>query len=76
MIIYQLVYINKNFKNWAFLHSRRYLSLVLLGVYCDVTIAKLSQKQLKKLPAPIVLKLQAWIDGIKASGLPEIRKIP
>lgn len=45
-------------------------------VNCNVIIAKFAQKQLRKLPAPIVLKLQSWIDNIKASGLAEIRKIP
>jgi proteic killer suppression protein len=45
-------------------------------LHYQIVIARLAQKQLKKIPAAIVFKLQAWVDGILASGLAEIRKIP
>ncbi|MCP4476371.1 MAG: hypothetical protein GY821_17785 [Gammaproteobacteria bacterium] len=44
-------------------------------IECDVIISKVAQKQLRKLPVPIVLKLQTWIDGIKVNGIKEVRKI-
>lgn len=40
----------------------------------DVEISKDAEKQLRKTPEHIVLKLQGWIDGVKEHGLREIRK--
>jgi proteic killer suppression protein len=34
------------------------------------------QKELKKLPAHIVTKLQSWIDALERFGLREVRKQP
>lgn len=42
----------------------------------DVKLSKKALKDLKKLPLPIVIKLQAWIDEIGHSGLSTVRKIP
>lgn len=42
----------------------------------EVAITKLAEKQLRTLPAYIILKLQTWIDVVKHKGLAEVRKIP
>ena len=42
----------------------------------EVAVTKQAEKQLRTLPAYIVLKLQAWIDFVKHKGLSEVRKIP
>jgi len=44
-----------------------------------VSIVKLSsklEKQLKKLPHFVLIKLQDWIEDIETRGLEEVRKIP
>jgi proteic killer suppression protein len=42
----------------------------------DVKLSVKAKKNLKKVPLPIVLKLQAWIDAVGHNGLSEVRKIP
>ncbi|MDF1654140.1 MAG: hypothetical protein P1U34_03420 [Coxiellaceae bacterium] len=42
----------------------------------DVTINKGAEKQIKKLPGHIILKLAAWIEGIETDGLMYMRTIP
>jgi proteic killer suppression protein len=41
-----------------------------------VSLSKKAKNDLKKLPTPIVFKLQLWIDGVRTHGLNEIRKRP
>lgn len=42
----------------------------------QVIIAKLAQKQLKKVPARITIKLMTWVSLVKEDGLEEARKQP
>ncbi|HVY53270.1 MAG TPA: hypothetical protein VHA13_01985 [Gammaproteobacteria bacterium] len=42
----------------------------------DVRLTKKALKDLKKIPLPIAIKLQAWIDAVGHKGLSEVRKIP
>ena len=42
----------------------------------EIVISKTAEKQLRKLPSYIVLKLQAWVESVNHQGLSEIRKIP
>lgn len=42
----------------------------------DVVISKRAEKQLRKIPIHTVLKLQAWISGVKHDGLTKMRQIP
>ncbi len=42
----------------------------------EVAVTKQAEKQLRTLPAYIVLKLQTWIDFVKHQGLSKVRKIP
>jgi proteic killer suppression protein len=42
----------------------------------NIKLSTKAKKDLKKIPLPIVLKLQAWIDAIGHKGLNEIRRIP
>lgn len=42
----------------------------------DVTINKDAEKQIRKLPAHIVLRLAAWIEGVEIDGLIAMRAIP
>ena len=42
----------------------------------DVKLTARAYKGLKKVPLPIAIKLQAWIDAVGHRGLSEIRKIP
>ena len=42
----------------------------------SVFIAPKAQKQLKKVPGPILDKLQTWVQAVKVKGLEEVRKIP
>lgn len=45
----------------------------------DIHSVKLSRraiKDLKKIPAYVVVKLQAWVNEVKVSGLQKARKIP
>ncbi len=42
----------------------------------DVEISKTAQKQLKRLPAYIILKLQAWIEAVQNEGIAKVRKVP
>lgn len=41
----------------------------------DIKITTKALKDLKKVPLPIALKLQAWIEAVGHNGLNEIRKI-
>ncbi len=41
-----------------------------------VTLSKLAQKQIKKLPRHIVENLAAWVDDVETRGLDEVKKIP
>lgn len=40
----------------------------------EVEISKQAAKQLRKVPARVVIKLQGWVNGVKEQGLAEIRK--
>lgn len=42
----------------------------------DVIISDRALKDLKKVPLPIALKLQAWIEAVGHDGLGAVRKIP
>lgn len=42
----------------------------------DVKLSSKAKKDLKKIPLPIFLKLEAWIEAIGHQGLSEVRKIP
>jgi toxin HigB-1 len=41
-----------------------------------VVISKVAQKQLRKLPEHVVLKLAAWVESVEHDGLEEVRKVP
>ena len=41
----------------------------------DVKISRNGLKDLKKIPLPIAIKLQSWIDDVGHRGLSEVRKI-
>ncbi|WPU65809.1 type II toxin-antitoxin system mRNA interferase toxin, RelE/StbE family [Peredibacter starrii] len=36
----------------------------------------LVQKDLRKLPPYIIVKLQRWVEGVESEGIEEMRKIP
>lgn len=42
----------------------------------DVVLSKNALKDLKKVPRPILDKLQSWIEAIELEGLREVRKLP
>lgn len=42
----------------------------------DVKLSTKALKDLRKIPLPIVIKLQSWIDAVGHRGLSEVRKIP
>lgn len=42
----------------------------------DVKLSTKANKDLKKVPLYIALKLQAWIEDVGHRGLTEVRKIP
>ncbi|OGT49020.1 MAG: hypothetical protein A3E82_08760 [Gammaproteobacteria bacterium RIFCSPHIGHO2_12_FULL_38_11] len=42
----------------------------------DVKLSAKANKDLKKIPLPIAVKLQAWIEAVGHQGLNEVRKIP
>ena len=48
---------------------------VFVDIY-DVVISKNALKDLRKVPRPILDKLQSWIEAIELEGLREIRKLP
>lgn len=58
----------------------RYLRLdcVLLDMddIFNVKLSTRAKKNLRKVPLPIALKLQAWIEDVGHRGLTEVRKIP
>ena len=41
----------------------------------DVKLSRRADKDLKKVPLPIAIKLQAWIEDVGHRGLNEVRKI-
>jgi proteic killer suppression protein len=41
-----------------------------------IELSALTQKQLKKLPAHIVISFQNWVEDVEEHGLEEVRKIP
>lgn len=41
-----------------------------------VVIAPFAEKQLRKVPEPIVRKLKYWVQAVEARGLEEVRKAP
>lgn len=41
----------------------------------NVQLSRQVRKNLKKLPLPIIIKLQVWIDDVGHRGLSEVRKI-
>jgi proteic killer suppression protein len=41
-----------------------------------IELSPLVQKQLKKLPAHIVVSFQNWVEDVEERGLEEVRKIP
>lgn len=47
---------------------------VFVDIY-NVTISKNALKDLRKVPKPILDKLQSWIEAIELEGLREIRKL-
>ena len=42
----------------------------------EVVITRQAEKQLRKIPSHVALKLAAWVDGVKHNGLMETRKLP
>ena len=40
----------------------------------EVKLSSKAQHDLRKMPSPIVFKLQVWIDGVRKYGLREMRK--
>ena len=42
----------------------------------DVQLSVKTYKDLKKVPLPIALKLETWIEDVGHRGLSEVRKIP
>jgi len=42
----------------------------------NVRLSTKATKDLKKVPLPIALKLEAWIEDVGHRGLSEVRKIP
>lgn len=42
----------------------------------EVVISKNALKDLRKVPRPILDKLQSWIEAIEIEGLREVRKLP
>lgn len=42
----------------------------------NVKLSRSALKDLKKVPLPIAIKLQAWIDDVGHRGLSEVKKIP
>lgn len=42
----------------------------------DVKLSAKANKSLRKIPLPIALKLQAWVEAVGHQGLSEVRKIP
>lgn len=42
----------------------------------DVKLIEQAKKNLKRVPLPIAIKLQAWVDAVGRHGLAETRKIP
>lgn len=42
----------------------------------DVKLTEKAKKDLKRVPLPMALKLQAWVDAVGRHGLAETRKIP
>lgn len=48
---------------------------MLVNIY-DVEISRNALKDLKKVPRPILDKLQSWIEAIEIEGLREVRKLP
>ncbi|WP_218814012.1 hypothetical protein [Rickettsiella endosymbiont of Dermanyssus gallinae] len=42
----------------------------------DVLLSAKAKKDLKKVPLPIAVKLQIWVDAVGHHGLSEVRKIP
>lgn len=42
----------------------------------DVYLSSRTKKDLKKIPLPIAVKLQIWVDAVGHYGLSEVRKIP
>jgi len=41
-----------------------------------VTLSRLAQKQLRKVPRQIAAKLRIWVDAVHGEGLEAVRKIP
>src|SRR4030042_1117341 len=41
-----------------------------------VVLAPVTQKQLRKAPRHVVVKLQAWVEAVETQGLEEVRKVP
>lgn len=41
----------------------------------DVKLSTKANKDLKKVPLPIAIKLQAWVEAVGHRGLSEVRKI-
>lgn len=48
---------------------------ILIDIY-DVIISAKALKCLNKIPKHLVIKLQAWIDGVAVCGLREVMKTP
>jgi proteic killer suppression protein len=42
----------------------------------SVTISKSALKELRKVPRPILDKIQSWIEAVELEGLREVRKLP
>jgi toxin HigB-1 len=48
----------------------------LILVIRRVELTKWAQKQLRKVPADVVKRLQAWIEYVETKSLEEARKVP
>lgn len=41
-----------------------------------VKLSRFAEKQIKKVPTFIAIKLMAWIEDVETRGLDEVRKVP
>ena len=42
----------------------------------EVVLSKKAERDLRKIPLHVVLKLQAWVDDVKHQGLSKVKKMP
>ena len=45
-------------------------------VTSTVVLTRLAQKQLRKVPRHVAVKLQSWVEAVEIQGLEEVRRMP